>query len=58
MEYVEGGEFFHLLQLSGKLPENVVKFVAAEVVLALDYLNNTLKVFFMKPYTFRLFIET
>ena len=44
MEYVSGGEFYKILQQTEVLPENVVKFVAAEVVLALEYLNTKLKV--------------
>ena len=34
MEYIEGGELFHLLKHVGKFDENVVKFIIAEIVLA------------------------
>ena len=51
MEYVSGGEFYKILQQTEVLPENVVKFVTAEVVLALEYLNTKLKVIYrdLKP---------
>ena len=51
MEYVSGGEFYKILQQTEALPENVVKFVTAEVVLALEYLNTKLKVIYrdLKP---------
>ena len=52
MEYIAGGEFYKILnQVKTGLPENVVKFVAAEVVLALEYLNTKLKVIYrdLKP---------
>ncbi|CAK75388.1 unnamed protein product (macronuclear) [Paramecium tetraurelia] len=52
MEYIAGGEFYRILgQVKTGLPENVVKFVAAEVVLALEYLNTKLKVIYrdLKP---------
>jgi serum/glucocorticoid-regulated kinase 2 len=44
MEYVAGGEFYKILQQTKGLPEYVVKYVSAEVVLALEYLNTSLKV--------------
>ena len=40
MEYINGGEFFKILTKTKGLPETIVAFVAAEVVLALEYLNN------------------
>lgn len=52
MEYIAGGEFYKILsQVKNGLPEHVVKFVAAEVVLALEYLNTKLKVIYrdLKP---------
>ncbi|KAA8492388.1 Serine/threonine-protein kinase nrc-2 [Porphyridium purpureum] len=41
MEFVEGGEFFRVLQKQPKkrLPESAVRFYAAEVILALEYLH-------------------
>jgi protein-serine/threonine kinase len=41
MEYCAGGEFFRMLQRQPNkcLPENSVKFYAAEVLLALEYLH-------------------
>ena len=49
MEYIEGGEFYKILDLV--IPEHVVKFIAAEVVLALEYLNTKLNVIYreLKP---------
>jgi hypothetical protein len=43
---VSGGEFYKMLQQAeaGKLPENVAKFVSVEIILALEYLNTSLKV--------------
>lgn len=51
MEFVSGGEFYRILQDAGKFPENVVRFVAAEVLLALEYLNTELKIIYrdLKP---------
>ena len=51
MEYVSGGEFYKILQDAGKFPENVVRYVAGEVLLALDYLNTELKIIYrdLKP---------
>jgi serum/glucocorticoid-regulated kinase 2 len=48
---VQGGEFYKILQQTEGLPENVVKFVTAEIVLALEYLNTHLKVIYrdLKP---------
>ena len=52
MEYVGGGEFYNILKQSKDgFPENVVKFVTAEVLLGLEYLNTKLKVIYrdLKP---------
>lgn len=52
MECINGGQFYNVLKLKKEgLPENVVKFVAAEVILALEYLNTKLKVIYrdLKP---------
>ncbi|CAD8209860.1 unnamed protein product [Paramecium pentaurelia] len=51
MEYINGGEFFKILMKTKGLPESIVAFVAAEVVLALEYLNYQLKVIYrdLKP---------
>jgi serum/glucocorticoid-regulated kinase 2 len=50
MEYIKGGEFARIISEKG-LPEYVVRFVAAEVVLALEYLNKHLRVLYrdLKP---------
>lgn len=50
MEYIKGGEFQRIISEKG-LPEYVVRFVSAEVVLALEYLNKKLKVVYrdLKP---------
>lgn len=50
MEYVKGGEFAKIIPENG-LPEYVVRFVSAEVVLALEHLNYDLKVVYrdLKP---------
>ncbi|KAK4223716.1 hypothetical protein QBC38DRAFT_512226 [Podospora fimiseda] len=40
MDFVEGGELFSLLRKSGRFPNPVAKFYAAEVTLALEYLHN------------------
>jgi serum/glucocorticoid-regulated kinase 2 len=40
MEYINGGEFFKILTKTRGLPEYVVAFVTAEVILALEYLNH------------------
>lgn len=39
MDFVPGGELFTLLRKSGRFPEPVAKFYAAEVALALNYLH-------------------
>ncbi len=50
MEYVKGGEFGQIIPEKG-LPEYVVRFVSAEVILALEHLNHNLKVIYrdLKP---------
>jgi len=50
MEYVKGGEFTNIIPKKG-LPEYVVRFVVAELILALEYLNIKLKVVYrdLKP---------
>jgi len=40
MDFVEGGELFSLLRRSGRFPNPVAKFYAAEVALALEYLHS------------------
>ncbi|KAI1466993.1 Pkinase-domain-containing protein [Daldinia caldariorum] len=40
MDFVEGGELFSLLRKSGRFPNPVAKFYAAEVTLALEYLHD------------------
>ncbi|KIM58350.1 hypothetical protein SCLCIDRAFT_1218700, partial [Scleroderma citrinum Foug A] len=39
MDFVPGGELFSLLRRSGRFPEQVAKFYAAEVAIALNYLH-------------------
>ncbi|KAK5990065.1 cAMP-dependent protein kinase type 2 [Cladobotryum mycophilum] len=39
MDFVEGGELFSLLRKSGRFPNPVAKFYAAEATLALEYLH-------------------
>ncbi|KAF9005800.1 kinase-like protein [Hymenopellis radicata] len=39
MDFVPGGELFTLLRRSGRFPDPVAKFYAAEVVLALSYMH-------------------
>ncbi len=39
MEYVVGGELFSHLRKVGKFPNDVAKFYAAEIVLAIEYLH-------------------
>ncbi|NP_001191474.1 spermatozoon-associated protein kinase [Aplysia californica] len=40
MEFVNGGELFHLLRKKGRLPEYWCTFYAAQVTMALQYLHN------------------
>jgi serine/threonine protein kinase len=39
MEFVNGGELFYHLQLSGSFPPDRTRFYSAEIVLALEYLH-------------------
>ncbi|KAI9018679.1 kinase-like domain-containing protein [Phycomyces nitens] len=39
MDYVPGGELFSVLRKSQRFPDHVVKFYAAEVLLAIEYLH-------------------
>lgn len=39
LEYLPGGELFSYFRMSKKFTSPVVKFYAAEVILALDYLH-------------------
>ncbi|CAD8096976.1 unnamed protein product [Paramecium sonneborni] len=51
LEYIDGGEFYQILQRTQGFPEPVVQFVAAEVILALEYLNMKLNIIYrdLKP---------
>ncbi|KAJ2787792.1 cAMP-dependent protein kinase catalytic subunit [Coemansia interrupta] len=40
MEYIPGGELFSHLRRAGRFPDDVARFYAAEIVLALDYLHS------------------
>ena len=46
-----GGEFYKILQSTQGLPDNIVRFVTAEIVLALEHLNVNLRVIYrdLKP---------
>lgn len=39
MEYIEGGELAKILYDSGKVPEHITMFIAAELILALEFLH-------------------
>ncbi|KAJ3246968.1 camp-dependent protein kinase catalytic subunit, partial [Borealophlyctis nickersoniae] len=39
LEYVQGGELFSYLRKSGRFPNHVARFYAAEVVMAFEYLH-------------------
>ena len=39
MEYVQGGELFHLIRRVGRLSNDISRFYIAEIVLALEYLH-------------------
>ncbi|KAJ1555228.1 camp-dependent protein kinase catalytic subunit [Cladochytrium tenue] len=40
LEYVQGGELFSFLRKSGRFPNHVARFYAAEVLLAFEYLHS------------------
>eukprot|EP01029_Cantina_marsupialis_P031144 TRINITY_DN88041_c0_g1_i1.p1 TRINITY_DN88041_c0_g1~~TRINITY_DN88041_c0_g1_i1.p1 ORF type:complete len:696 (+),score=208.26 TRINITY_DN88041_c0_g1_i1:220-2307(+) len=40
MDILDGGDFWHLIRVRKHLPENNVRYIAAELVLALEYLHN------------------
>ncbi|KAI9352287.1 kinase-like domain-containing protein [Zopfochytrium polystomum] len=40
LEYIQGGELFSYLRRSGRFPNHVARFYAAEVVLAFEYLHS------------------
>ena len=46
MEYCPGGELFKHLRRKGKFDEDAVRFYAAEVVLALQYLHENLNIIY------------
>ncbi|CAD8179654.1 unnamed protein product [Paramecium octaurelia] len=51
MDYVSGGDLHRVLKKNGALPEKVVKFLVAEIILALEYLHTQLKIIYrdLKP---------
>lgn len=51
MDYLSGGEFFKYLKRSRRFNEETTRFYAAEVLLALDYLHESLEVIYrdLKP---------
>ena len=51
MDYISGGELFHHIQLKRRFTENQVKFLAAQIVLALGYLHKEFNVIYrdLKP---------
>ena len=46
MDYCPGGELFMQLKKRGRFNEDTVQFYAAEVVLALQYLHDTLNIIY------------
>ena len=51
MEYIPGGELFTHLRKSKKFTEDVARFYAAEILLALQYLHKDLNIIYrdLKP---------
>ena len=51
LEYAQGGELFHHLEVEKFFSEDVAAFYMAEMILALDYLHNTVGVIYrdLKP---------
>jgi len=51
MDYIGGGELFHHIQLKTRFTENVVRFLAIQLILALGYLHKELNVIYrdLKP---------
>jgi len=44
MDYCPGGDLSHWMKKEGKFDEDIVRLYAAEMVLALQYLHETLNV--------------
>ena len=40
MPFVRGGELYKVFQSKKRFPENVVKFYAAQIAMAIGYLHN------------------
>lgn len=51
MDYIGGGELFHHLQLNRRFNENQVKFLVAQMVIAIGYLHKQFNVIYrdLKP---------
>jgi len=51
MEFAQGGELYTKLKKAKKFSEDVTRFYAAEILLALDYMHNVLNVVYrdLKP---------
>lgn len=47
LEYIIGGELFSLLRKEGSFSNEVAKFYAAEIILALEYLHSQVSLFFI-----------
>lgn len=49
--HVAGGDLHRILKKNNALPEKIVKFLVAEIILALEYLHTQLKIIYrdLKP---------
>lgn len=44
MDYIEGGDLFNQIRKYGKFSEDVARFYSIEVILALEYLHESLNI--------------